>query len=325
MCAQRGDTSSMSLVTAQPSTLALPATRARVYAAEARAPATRRCYAGQLRRYAEWCSARGATPGLNATVAAYLADRADAGTSIATLAQALAALGQAATAAGTVSPRTDPLVRETWAGIRRVHRVAPRRQASPLSPSDLRAMCAATAGRVDGTRDRALLLIGWAAALRRSDLVALDTEDVSETDDGLLLRIRREKTDQEGVGRTVGVPFGSDPTTCPVRALRQWPAESGIVAGPLWRSYRGRRLTRRRLGPGDVARIVQRVSSRAGLSLEHASGHSLRAGLATTAAKAGKPLHSIMAQTGHRSAAMVMRYIRDAEVFSNNAAAGVGL
>ena len=177
-----------------------------------------------------------------------------------------------------------------------------------------------------GTRDRALLLVGFSSACRRSELVGLDHQDVQPTSDGLVLTLRRSKTDQEGAGRSIGVPYGSDPNTCPVRSLAAWLDASGITAGPIFRPInRHGHVGSSRLSDRSVALIVKKYAAAAGLGPQHYSGHSLRAGLATSAAAAGASERAIMAQTGHRSAAMVRRYIRDGSLFRENAAAVVGL
>jgi integrase len=177
-----------------------------------------------------------------------------------------------------------------------------------------------------GERDRALLLVCFAGAFRRSELVSLDVADVSFTRDGLVIRLRRSKTDQEGEGRTIGIPYGSRPMTCPVRALKEWLDFSGITAGPLFRPVnRHGQVLATRLSDRGVARVVQRAAAAAGLDPTDVAGHSLRAGLATSAAAAGVSERAIMAQTGHKSLPMVRRYIRDGSLFIENAAAGVGL
>lgn len=177
-----------------------------------------------------------------------------------------------------------------------------------------------------GIRDRALLLIGFAAALRRSELVALDVDDVTEREDGLVVTLRRSKTDQEGAGAELGVPFGSDPTTCPVRALRRWYEASGIEAGPIFRPVtRHGVIGEARLTDRSVALVVKRTAERAGLDPVQFAGHSLRAGLITSAAEAGVQERHIMAQSRHKSVPVMRRYIRGATLFQDNAAAAVGL
>ncbi len=179
---------------------------------------------------------------------------------------------------------------------------------------------------LQGKRDAALLLLGFAGGFRRAELVALGVEDISFGDDGLTITVRRSKSDQEGKGRKIGVPFGSDPGTCPVRAVREWLAASGIASGPIFRPVdKHGHLSPAGLTGHAVRLIVQRACVRASIDPAGYSGHSLRAGLVTAAAKAGKSATAIMKQTGHRSLAMVQRYIRDAELFTDNASAGLGL
>jgi len=151
----------------------------------------------------------------------------------------------------------------------------------------------------------------------------VEVGDVAFEDDGLTITLRRSKTDQEGEGRKIGIPFGSSPQSCPVRTLRAWLEVGSITEGPLFRPLKGSRARAERLSDKAVARLVKRAAEATGLDPTRVSGHSLRAGLATAAAKAGKSERSIMAQTGHRSAQMVRRYIRDGELFSENAAAGL--
>lgn len=188
--------------------------------------------------------------------------------------------------------------REVLKGIRRALGVAPSQKA-PISPSELRAMVKTRPDTLQGLRDRALLLVGFAGAFRRSELVGLDVGDAVFGEDGLTVTLRRSKTDQEGVGRKVGVPYGSTPQSCPVRTLRRWLEGSGITEGPLFRPAKGRTVGALRLSDKAVARLVKRAAKDAGLDPSRLSGHSLRSGLATAAAKAGKSERAIMAQTGH--------------------------
>ncbi|MEZ4339082.1 MAG: site-specific integrase [Sandaracinaceae bacterium] len=177
-----------------------------------------------------------------------------------------------------------------------------------------------------GKRDRALLTLGFAGAFRRSELVALDVEDLRFAGEGIEVLIRRSKTDQEAEGAEVGIPFGSDPATCPVRSTRAWLEDAMHGADALFRSVSRHGRVGGRLSGRDVARIVKRAALRAGLDPADFAGHSLRAGLATSAAKAGKNDRAIMRQGRWRSRAMVDRYVRDAKLLDeDNAAAGIGL
>jgi integrase len=177
-----------------------------------------------------------------------------------------------------------------------------------------------------GCRDRALLLLDFAGALRRSELVGLDVAHITEGTDGLTVRLRRSKTDQEGAGRTIGVPFGSNPVTCPVRAWLAWLEISGITEGPAFCPVdRHDHIGTTRLSGQAVALVLKRHAARVGLDPAEFAGHSLRAGLATSAAAAGVPERVIADQTGHRGTAMLRRYIREGSLFRENAASAVGL
>ncbi len=177
-----------------------------------------------------------------------------------------------------------------------------------------------------GVRDRAMVLLGFAGAFRRSELVALDVEDCTFGKDGLTITLRRSKTDQDGAGRKVGIPYGSNPDTCPVRTIQTWLEMAGIDSGPLFRSInRHGKVREGRLSGIDVSRVVKKLARRAGLDPAKYGGHSLRAGHATSAAIAGATERSIMKQTGHRSVQMVRRYIRDGSLFRENSAGKLGL
>ena len=182
-----------------------------------------------------------------------------------------------------------------------------------------------TAGFI-GSRDRALILAGFAGAFRRSELVGLDVEDCVFGKDGLTINLRRSKTDQVSVGRKIGNPYGSNPETCPVRVLQSWMELAGITTGPQFRSIsRHGQVQPGRLSGIDVARVVKKLADRAGLDPANYARHSLRAGHATSAAIAGASERSIMNQTGHRSVEMVRRYILEGNLLRENSAGKVGL
>jgi integrase len=170
------------------------------------------------------------------------------------------------------------------------------------------------------------LLIGFAGGFRRSELAALTVEDIEVMDDGLRILLRKSKTDAEGKGRHVGIPFGSNPKTCPVRAYRRWLEVSGIATGSVFRSIdRHGRIGAGAITPQVVALVVKRWCKVAGLDPARFSAHSLRSGLATQAARNGASERAIMKQTGHKSVQMVRRYIHQGELFGDNAATKLGL
>jgi site-specific recombinase XerD len=318
----------MSLVEPESKSIALAgvAEQARAYVAASRSENTRRAYRADWEHFTSWCHSRGTSslPADPTVVALYVTDMADT-FKPSTISRRIVSIAQAHKAAGHPSPTTDERVRLVNAGIRRVHGVAPR-QVRPVVTEDLRRMVDTCGQDPAGTRDRALLLVGFAAALRRSELVALDATDVEETKDGLILTVRRSKTDQEGAGRKIGVPYGSNLGTCPVRAWRAWVEKAGITEGPLFRGIdRHGNIAEGRLSDRGVALVVKRRAKSAGIDPRTVSGHSLRAGLATSAAVAGVSERAIAATTGHKSMTVLRGYIRDGSLFTENAAAAVGL
>jgi site-specific recombinase XerD len=301
----------------------------RDYARASKAANTLRAYRADLADFTLWCADHDLArlPAAPETVALYITALAQAGARATTIQRRLSALSQAHQLAGhEPSPTQAPIVRSTMAGIRRRLGVAPEQKTPTLTPELRRMIGTCPADSLAGARDRALLLLGFAGAFRRSELVSLDVEDLDETADGLRIQLRRSKTDQEGEGREVGVPFGQHPETCPIRALRAWRSAGSIQAGPVFRPVnRHDQLQETRLTDKSVARIVKRAAERAGLEPSHYAGHSLRAGLATAAAAGGASERAIMQQTGHRSVVMVRKYIRSGTLFQENAAAYVGL
>jgi site-specific recombinase XerD len=295
------------------------------YVRAAKAPNTLRAYQSDWATFTAWCIRRGdaALPAAAETLALYLADRAATGAKPSSLQRALAAISQAHQAKGLTSPTSHAGVRAVMAGIRRTHGTAPAKKA-PMLPDTLRRVSPVLAGDLRGHRDRALLLLGFAAALRRSELAGLDVSDVEPSPSGLVVRVRRSKTDQDSQGRAVGVPYGSTPEVCPVRAVAAWQTAAGVTEGPLFRTIdRHGRLGTAPLSDRAVARAVQRAARATGLDPSRFGGHSLRAGLATAAAAAGVEERDIARQTGHRSMAVLRGYIREGELFRRNAAAAV--
>ncbi len=244
---------------------------------------------------------------------------------VSTLQRRISAISQAHQAAQLDPPTRSLAVRTVMAGIRRAKGTAQAGKAAAVTDT-IRMMVGTLPSSLLGLRDRALLLLGFAAALRRSELVGLDVGDVAFTRDGLVITLRRSKTDQEGQGRTIGIPPGANAVTCPVRALKGWIKAAGIEDGPLFRAItRHGHIAPARLSDKAVALVVKRTAQAAGLDPSVFAGHSLRAGLATSAAAAGVSERAIMAQTGHRSVAIARRYIREGSLFRENAAAAVGL
>jgi len=277
--------------------------------------ATKRAYRVDVLAF---LSSGGSIPATQVQVARYLAALAEELSPV-TLQRRAVAIGKAHVAQGCADPTKGEHVRATLRGIRRLHG-RPQRQATPLLREDLLAVVDALPDSLMGVRNRALLLLGFAGGFRRSELVGLDVADVAFVSDGLLVMLRRSKTDQEGVGRKVGIPYGRT-RACPVKALRAWLDRTGVESGPIFRPVsKGGRVGSQGLSDQSVNLVLRKCAARAGLSCERLSGHSLRAGLVTSAAKAGVSSWKIRQQTGHRSDAMLQRYIRDADIFVENAA-----
>jgi site-specific recombinase XerD len=306
--------------------LAEIADRANEFVNQAKAQNTVRAYQSDWTHFEGWCRARSvcSLPATTETVAFYLTDLSST-LKTGTLVRRISAISQAHQIAGFETPTRSSQVRLVMAGIRRTSGTAQVAK-TPVLVEDLRRMVSKLPKNLLGVRDRALLLVGFSGAFRRSELVAVDVSDAAVTRDGIVVNIRRSKTDQDGQGRKIGIPYGSNPATCPVRALQDWLQQCGFTEGALFRPIdRFSRVSPQRLSGAAIADIVKRYVEAAGLDATKFAGHSLRSGLATSAAAAGASERSIMAQTGHRSLVMVRRYIRDGSLFRENAAAVVGL
>ncbi len=331
---------------------------ARRYLLAARADSTRRAYANDWVHFTDWCISQqddhgaplGYLPAVPETVAVYLAEHAGS-LKVATLIRRCSAISAVHQAAGHPSPTASPLVRTTLAGIRRVHGISPAAK-DPLVAHQVRrlldALPAEPAKALLAARDRALLVLGFYGALRRSELVALDISDVEVNDQGLVVTLSRSKTDQDAAGRRIAMLHTGAADSCPAEVYLAWLAALDAALPPLLGQDDGDRWAvlenghpRRpvfrpvnrhgssapaRLTDKAVARVVQRTALRAGLGDLDLAGHSLRAGFATSAAAAGKSERAIMKQTGHKkSLPMVRRYIREGSLFRDNATDGLTL
>ncbi|MBU1909086.1 MAG: tyrosine-type recombinase/integrase [Verrucomicrobia bacterium] len=288
------------------------------------APNTRRAYQRQNKAFLKWCHEEGRSPmpASADTLAGYLGEMAARGVGVSTMNQALAAIMLAHRVAGFDPPSGLKLTFK-WRRIRREKKTAPRK-AAPILTGDLRLIISALPRTPIGLRDRALLLTGFVGAFRRSELVALMFEDVAFTGEGVRVFLPQSKTDQEGQGVEVPLPHGRSAEMCPVRALRDWLEIAAINSGTVFRRVdRHGNIGNGSLSGRGVALIVQRVARKAGLDVERISAHSLRSGLATAAAKAGKPEHAIMRQGRWKSHRVMQGYIQAANLFEDSAAAGL--
>lgn len=294
------------------------------------APSTRTTYASGWRSWEAWCRRRGLVP-LPAdpdALAAYITERAEAGLCNGTLDGDSAAIAHRHRQEGLSDPTAAAVVQRVRRGLRRILGTAPRRQAHPLTVAELAQIVASidSASRI-GVRDRAVLLLGYAAALRPSEIAALRLRDVILDSHGLLITIRRSKTDQERQGQMVGIVAGGHVTTDPIRALRSWLDLRPAGPGPLFtRVPANRPISRDGIGQRTVSDIVRNRATAAGLGDLGVSGHSLRAGHATTAATNGAPLDRIAAQTRHRDlTTLYSHYIRPADALATTTSGDLGL
>lgn len=339
-----------------------------------RAENTRKAYTSDWRRFAQWCVAqrRAALPAEPLTLALYLADactiRRQDGQPLyttSTLKRWSSAISVIHGDAGLRSPAHDDLVRQTLSAITRTLGVATK-QKRALLLTDIHSMLThlPPTGWPTGParrRDHAVLLVGWAGAFRRSELAALDVNDVVlHQEDGLHINLRTSKSDQEAAGDIKAIPYGTSPATCAPCAIVAWrqvldvydtagnagvrqllehehrqrghicrrhqPADELPGDRPLWRPIsRHGHLRSTRLTDGGIKDIVKKLAAAAGIHPDLVAGHSLRAGFVTQAARAGAPVNAIMRQTGHRSPTMVYRYIRTAAPLDDNAVTQIGL
>jgi integrase len=300
--------------------------RARTYVTHSHAKNTLDAYAADWKHFSGWCDdhKRRAFPASPETILCYVVDLVDRYT-VATIDRRLSSIGYYHKQARHGLSAKDPEVERTMRGIRRAKGIAPNGKAPILTPL-LRQMVAALPDDLPGLRDKAILLIGFAGAFRRSELVSLQVRDIQIGDAGLIVTLRRSKTDQEGASFTKGIPVGTRDGTCPKCALEAWLQLAAITSGPLFRPIdRWGHVGDRALSSLGVARAVKRALTAIGLETTDYSGHSLRAGLVTAATMAGVSERVIMQQTGHKNTAMLRRYIREGSLFRENAAAAVGL
>jgi len=312
------------------------------YARAARASSTLRGYQSDWREFTGWCDEQGALPFLPASAAAvsgYLAALAGSGAKVGTMSRRLSAIRFVHQLRDQPDPTRNARVVAVWEGIRRTHG-APPEQSAPLMPPDLFDVVDAcpttkvwrTPNRppepdLAGARDRALLLVGFVAALRRSELAAVTVDQVAEHPNGLVLTIPRSKTNQTGEqAEVVVLPRAGNPERCPVIAIERWRDLAGVCEGPLLRSVgKSNCAGIRPLNPDSINALVQQAIARAGLDPAPYSAHSLRAGFVTYAHLRGASDRAIAHQTRHRSLATLGGYVRVQQAWTDNAATSLGL
>ncbi len=287
----------------------------REYLEQAVSENTKRAYRADLAHFRRW---GGNIPCDSDVLAAYVSAYAGV-LACATLTRKIAAISKAHTMQGYPSPARNDLIRMTMKGVRRVHG-RPQAQVSALMKEDVIIVLNKIPDDLRGSRDRAAILLGFSAALRRSELCRVKVEDLNFTSDGLILTIPRSKTDQTGEGRQIGVPFGRS-KICPVQSLKLWLEKSGITEGHVFRGIDKGAVVETPLCDKSVANIIKSRAKQAGLDPAQYSGHSLRSGLASSAAQHGFSSWEIRRVTGHKSDSQLQKYIRIGSLFQNNASA----
>jgi len=293
---------------------------------------TRRAYRSDWAHFAGWCEAEGrcALPAAAETVAGYLVALEADGFAVSTIRRRVATISKAhgSQAPDAANPTRSALVAGVLRGIGNTRAEGQGKGAAPILPAHVRAMVEGAPGEgVKAKRDRALALVLLASALRRSELVALTVADLDWSDPrGVVLAVRRSKTDQTGQGREVSITRGRDAATCPVRALRGYLEAAGIKAGPVFRGVdRHSNVSDRGMTGAGVAYAVKRAAEAAGMDPSQVSPHGFRAGHVSARRAAGEDAATVMDTTGHTTVRMVRRYDRAARRFRADVSGALGL
>lgn len=289
---------------------------------QSKAANTLRAYEADWMDFYDWCTQRGlqTLPAEPETIVNYINDLADHAKAN-TVSRRLSAISENHKAAGYVdnNPCRGGLVRNALDAIKR-EKGTLQRGKTPILIDDLRNIISYIDDTdIAGIRDKALILVGFMGAFRRSELVQIDIEDLTFTHEGVIILVAHSKGDQVGQGEQVAIPYRSNRDICAVTALKSWIHTAHLNSGPLFRPLtKHKQIRNRRLTNQSVAIIVKKYAELAGLNPEHFAGHSLRRGFATSAAQHDVDERSIMQQTRHKSEKMVRRYIEQGNLFKNN-------
>lgn len=287
---------------------------------------TLKSYSSDWKHYSNWCKSYSLTnlPATPETVAYYLTD-ISSDYKVSTLERRLATISKVHKLVDEESPISDPKVTELMKALRRT-KGTKKRKVKPLLSPHIKKICDNLGDSLIDHRDRTLLLLGFSGGLRRSELVSLTTPLLNITEKGLKLTIEKSKTDQEGAGRQIGITYGSNFSTCPIRSYKRWLEESGIGEGYIFRSItRHGRMKSSALSPQSVALVVKKRVEEIGLEPSKFSGHSLRAGFVTEAFQNGASTIAVKNTTGHSTDRVLQEYYRPATLFENNASALLNL
>jgi len=286
---------------------------------------TIRAYKSDFKDFGLFCTQNGfkSLPSEPKIISLYLTQLSTKDVKISTIKRRLVSIGVIHKLKGYYLDTKHPLILENLMGIKR-RKGSIQNGKKPLLINNLKRLINAIdhqkKEQIKIFRDRTIILIGFSGGFRRNEIVSLDYDDLDFVEEGLKINVKRSKTDQFGEGSTKGLPYFDNSQYCPVLSIKKWIEISKINSGALFRRFtKGSNLSEKRLTDQTVALLIKEYLDLAGINSKNYSGHSLRSGFATTAAEAGAEERTIMAMTGHKSTEMVRRYIKDANLFKNNA------
>ena len=286
---------------------------------------TVRAYKSDFNDFGVFCAQNGfkSLPSEPNIVSLYLTHLSTKDAKMSTLKRRLVSIGVIHKLKGHYLDTKHPSIIENIMGIKR-RKGSIQKSKKPILINDLKQIINTIDEQkneeIKKIRDRSIILIGFAGGFRRNEIVSLDYDDLDFVPEGLKITLKRSKTDQFGEGTLKGLPYFDSSQYCPVLSLKKWVEKSNIDSGPLFRRFsKGSKLTENRLTDQTVALLIKKYLDLAGIESKNYSGHSLRSGFATSAAESGAGERSIMAMTGHKSTEMVRRYIKEANLFKNNA------
>ncbi|MDC1155025.1 site-specific integrase [Candidatus Pelagibacter sp.] len=286
---------------------------------------TVRAYKSDFNDFCLFCSKNGlkSLPTEPNIVSLYLTYLSQKDVKMSTLKRRLVSIGVIHRLKGHYLDTKHPSIIENIMGIKR-RKGSIQKSKKPLLISNLKKIINVidqqSAEKIKKIRDRSIILIGFSGGFRRNEIVSLDYDDLDFVTEGVKINLKRSKTDQFGEGFVKGLPYFDNSKYCPVVSIKNWLEISKINTGPLFRSFsKGSNLSKKRLTDQTVALLIKNYLELVGIDSKNYSGHSLRSGFATTAAESGVEERSIMAMTGHKSAEMVRRYIKESNIFKNNA------
>ena len=286
---------------------------------------TVRAYKSDFKDFGLFCAQNGfkSLPSEPKIVSLYLTFLSTKDAKISTLKRRLVSIGVIHKLKGFYLDTKHPSIIENIMGIKR-RKGSIQNGKKPILISSLKLLINVIDEKINKEikklRDRTIILIGFSGGFRRNEIVSLDYDDLDFVPEGVKINIKRSKTDQFGEGSVKALPYFDNPRYCPVASLKKWINISEINSGSLFRRFlKGSKLSEKRLTDQTVALLIKEYLQLAGIDSKNYSGHSLRSGFATSAAEAGAEERSIMAMTGHKSTEMVRRYIKEANLFKNNA------